>query len=355
MIWKTSKTLLKTQERPIVAYFAKAYDFMKAWQEGQSAFVLHTSGSTGTPKPISLSREQLATSAAMTGKALSLGQGTRALVCLNASYIAGLMMLVRGMELDWELTIIEPISNPLSILDRAAFDFVALVPMQLQEILDHADTRDAVDNLGKILLGGAPVNAALQRKIAKVRIPVYASYGMTETVSHVALRQLNGTSASNAFTFLPGISYGVDERGCLFISGPVTNGEVVQTNDLVEIAGDTFTWIGRADNVINSGGVKIVLDKVDAAVAEVFDALHFNNAFFSWSEPDEKLGQKLILIVEGQPEDFGLLNLLEQIRTKVSAYETPKRIYFAKRFARTATDKLDKRTTVQQLFNSSNG
>jgi o-succinylbenzoate---CoA ligase len=195
----------------------------------------------------------------------------------------------------------------------------------------------------------------LKRKIISLDIPVYASYGMTETVSHVALRQLNGPFASNAFTFLPGISYGTDERGCLFVSGLVTNGEMVQTNDLVEISGNAFTWIGRADNVINSGGVKIVLDKVDAAVAEVFDALHFNNAFFSWSEPDEKLGQKLILIVEGQPEDFGLLNLLEQIRTKVSAYETPKRIYFAKRFARTATDKLDKRTTVQQLFNSSNG
>lgn len=328
---------------------------MNTWLGGREAFILHTSGSTGTPKPISLTRSQLAASAAMTGKTLELAPGTRALVCLNTSYIAGLMMLVRGMELDWELTIIEPVSNPLSAIHDVVFDFAALVPMQLQEILDNPETEGRVADLGKILLGGAPVGKSLQKKIAALEIPVYASYGMTETVSHVALRRLNGPLASDAFYFLPGIAFGTDERGCLFVSGPVTNGEVVQTNDLVEISGNSFTWIGRADNVINSGGIKIVLDKVDAVVADVFDVLNIENAFFTWYEPDEKLGQKLVLIVEGALEDVSPANALEQIRMSVSAYETPKHIYFVKRFARTATDKLDKRTTVQQLFNSSNG
>lgn len=355
MTWNTSRRHWPEQKRPRNPYFAQAYDFMEAWLGGQVEFVLHTSGSTGMPKPITLTREQLSASAAMTGKALSLGQDTRALVCLNIGYIAGLMMLVRGMELDWELTITEPASNPIASLDAVAFDFVALVPMQLLAMLENPATREQAGHLGKILLGGAPVGAVLMQHIAALAVPVYQSYGMTETVSHIALRRLNGDEASDTYTLLPGITAGTDERGCLFISGPVTNGEQVQTNDLVEITGDSFQWIGRADNVINSGGVKIVLDQVDARIALAFRNMAISNAFFSWWEADEKLGQKLVLIVEGAASGVEAVALAAEIRKQVSAYANPKHIYFAEKFAKTATDKIDKRVTFQKLFNSSNG
>ncbi|MCF2501762.1 AMP-binding protein [Dyadobacter sp. CY107] len=356
MPWNTSITAIKTQQRPEHPYFGKAYDFMQSWLNGQQTFTLQTSGSTGDPKPIEVQRRQLVSSAQMTGKALDLGKETRALVCLNVNYIAGLMMLVRGMELDWEMTIIEPSANPLlDVAENAVFDFAALVPLQLLAILDNSNTEDQVSRLGKILLGGAPVNVSLQRKIEALNIPVFQSYGMTETVSHIALRRLNGKNFSEDYHFLPNIDFGTDERGCLQISGPVTNGEIVQTNDLVEISGNTFKWIGRADNVINSGGVKIVLDKIDASVGEVFYDLKITNAFFNWSVPDEKLGQKLVLIIEGPASVLGADGIIPEIRKRLSAYETPKHVYFVQHFSKTTTDKVDKRRTVQQLLASQNG
>lgn len=355
MVWTTGKTHWQTQKRPRNSYFAQAYDFMGKWLGGTREFVLHTSGSTGMPKPITVTRAQLAASAAMTGKALSLGKGTRALVCLNVGYIAGLMMLVRGLELGWDLTITEPTSNPVLGLDLVDFDFVAMVPMQLQAILENPATDKQVSNLGKILLGGAPVSLALADRIKGLNVPVFQSYGMTETVSHVALKALNGAAASDAYVFLPGIEYGTDARGCLFVSGAVTNGQLVQTNDLVEIDRDTFQWLGRADNVINSGGVKIVLDQADQHIAQVFHDLGIPNAFYCWWEADEKLGQKLVLVIENEVAHFAQPELAAEIRKHVSAYENPKHIYFAKAFAKTATDKIDKRATFQQFLKSSNG
>ncbi|NIJ53969.1 AMP-binding protein [Dyadobacter arcticus] len=353
MNWITSITLIKTQKRPDHPYFAQAYDFMLAWINGQGEFLLKTSGSTGPPKPILISRKQLSASARMTGKALHLEKGTRALVCLNVGYIAGLMMLVRGLELDWQLTIIEPVANPLLGPENVPeFDFVAMVPLQMIHILENPVTKAQVNGLGKILLGGAPVSVSLKRSLMDLQIPVFQSYGMTETVSHVALRRLNGPVSEENYTFLPDIAFGTDSRGCLFVSGQVTDHQIVQTNDLVEISGNSFKWIGRADNVINSGGVKIVLDNLDTIVEEVFYDLKLSNPFFTWFETDEKLGQRLILIIQGSIANISQKDILEEIRRRASAYETPKHIYFVSQFLKTPTDKLDKRGTIQQLLKS---
>lgn len=356
MQWTTDINEFRQQPRPVHPYFAGAYDFIALWLSGQEQFILNTSGSTGTPKPIAVSRNQLTSSAAMTGKALELGKGTRALVCLNVSYIAGMMMLVRGMELGWQLTVIEPASNPLLNLDpESQFDFAALVPLQLMEILANPETENQVNRLGKILLGGAPVSISLQKKIPGLAVPVFQSYGMTETVSHVALRRLNGENPELNYTFLPGIEFGLDAKNCLFVSGAVTKDEKIQTNDLAEIEGNTFNWIGRADNIINSGGVKIVLDKVDAGIAEVLYNLEITNPFFVWFRQDEKWGQMLILVIEGTVRSITPELLLAEIRKHVSAYETPKHVYFVNQFTRTATEKVDKRRTVQSLLASSDG
>ena len=355
--WNTSKDEFRSQSRPENLYFQKAYDFIERWLSGEQEFRLQTSGSTGVPKVISVQKNQLSSSAAMTGKALNLGQGTRALVCLNVDYVAGVMMLVRGMELDWELTIVEPTSNPLKSVDaEAIFDFAALVPMQLAASLEDQFTNNKVDRYGKILLGGAPINISLSKQIEQLHIPVYQSYGMTETVSHVALRKLNGEDATDSYRFLPGVEAGLDERNCLFVSGPMTNGEKIQTNDLVEMASpETFIWLGRVDNVINSGGVKIVLDTVDEKIAQVFYELDYRYAFFTWYQNDEKLGQKLVLFIETDVVQRSEESLLNEIRKHVSTYETPKHVYFANRFVKTPTDKTDKRRTAEVLLNNFNG
>jgi O-succinylbenzoic acid--CoA ligase len=353
MIWNTNASSIQTQSPPEHPYFRQAYDFMISWLHGKQEFILHTSGSTGTPKDILIKRNQLSSSAFMTGAALNLQGGTRALVCLNVAYIAGIMMLVRGMELGWELSITEPSSNPLLDFEEADFDFVAMVPLQLSTCLFNEMTKNRVNNLSKILLGGAPVGIQLQKQIDKLTIPVFQSYGMTETVSHVALKKLNGPVFENDYKVLPGITFGLDERGCLFLSGAVTNGEKIQTNDLAEITSEnTFTWLGRIDNVINSGGVKIVLDMVDEVVAAVLYDSGYENNFFSWFEKDEKLGQKLILIIQKAEKNITCEILLDEIRKRVSTYEIPKHVYFVEEFVKTPTDKIDKRRTANELFKS---
>ncbi|TDE17538.1 AMP-binding protein [Dyadobacter psychrotolerans] len=355
--WYTNKELLQKQSRPLQPYFAKAFDFIQLWLSGKEQFELQTSGSTGTPKIIRVTRKQLSSSAAMTGKALDLRPGTKALVALNVEYVAGLMMLVRGMELNWDLTIVEPVSNPLLVLGESKqFDFTALVPMQLTAALKDNQTFGRVNSFGKILLGGAPVGIALAEKISTMDNPVYQSYGMTETVSHVALKRLNGSDIKDEYSFLPEVNAGIDSRGCLYVSGPMTNFEKIQTNDLIELTGESaFKWLGRIDNVINSGGVKIILDRVDEQIAKVFYELNYKATFYCWYQPDEKLGQKLILIVEKTGKNFAEQKLLEEIRKAVSVYQTPKHVYFANKFFKTQTDKIDKRRTAEMLFTSING
>lgn len=323
---------------------------MKSWLDGENSFSLTTSGSTGIPKVITLTRKRLEASARLTGSTLGIGAGTRALVCLNVQYIAGIMMLVRGMELDWELTIVEPSSNPLEVLNDTAFDFVAMAPMQLAGILSNNLTRIKLDNVGKILLGGAPVSFSFQKQIEQLKPAIYLSYGMTETVSHVALRRLNGVDINEDYKILDEVVIGTDARGCLWVRGPMTEHEVVQTNDLVTIKDSrSFTWQGRADSVINSGGVKIQLDKVDRVVEQVMVDLNCSNPFFSWYQSDEKLGQKLILIVSANLADFDVGSVIATMSKYLSAYEVPKHVYFAEEFELTASGKVDKMATCQKL------
>lgn len=356
-VWHTNRTLIQNQTCPEDPYFRKAYEFMKAWWQGQVEFQLQTSGSTGNPKMITVTRQQLSSSAKMTGAALNLPAGTKALVCLNVEYVAGLMMLVRGMELNWELYIMEPSSNPLLYIDdEVRFDFTSMVPMQFINALENPETKNRLDHFEKILLGGAPVSVSLLHQIEGLKVAVYQSYGMTETVSHVALRWLNGSGGKDAYLILPRVDAGVDERGCLYVSGPMTLGNRIQTNDLVEFTGpNSFIWLGRFDNVINSGGVKIILDRVDDRLAHLFHQLGLNFQFFTWFEEDKKLGQKLILVINDNEGNTSSEWLLSEIRKSISSYETPKHIYFVNRFEKTQTDKTDKHRTVEMILKNIHG
>lgn len=353
--WIINRDKVLQEQIPTDPYLKSVYDFAKAWLSGQEKFSIHTSGSTGTPKEIMLNRDQMIASARMTARFLNLPEGTRALVCLNVNYIAGMMMLVRGLELDWQLTIVNSGSNPLlDVPKAAAFDFVALVPMQLSTILQDERTRGWVGYLGKILLGGAPVSEVLLQEIQTLEIPIYQSYGMTETVSHVALRRLNGDTPQDDYQVLPGIEFGIDARDCLYLCGAVTNDELVQTNDLVELtSSNSFHWLGRDDSVINSGGVKISLDKLDRVVGVVLQEMDVATEYFCWHEPDEKLGQKLVLFLEGEAPFLNTERLLEKLSDRVKRYETPKAVYFANQFIRTPTAKIDKIATANHYFKTS--
>ncbi|CCH52747.1 O-succinylbenzoic acid--CoA ligase [Fibrisoma limi BUZ 3] len=336
--------------QPITPYDADALAFCRTWQSGQAEFVLHTSGSTGQPKPITLTRPQMQASARLTGQTLGLQPGDSALVCLNVRYIAGVMMLVRGLELGLQMTIIEPSGDPLADFPaNTRFDFTALVPLQLQTILETAPEKLPILNgMKAILVGGAATSPAQERSLQVITAPVYATYGMTETVSHIALRRLNGPAATEVFTSLEGVSIGTDERGCLHITSAATNGERVQTNDVVEMLDTShFRLLGRADAIINSGGVKVQPEAVERIVQDVLAESGPVPRLFVAGLPDERLGQRVVVFVEHHPLDAEQWAAVQaRVRDRLGPYHVPKDAITVDHFAETPTGKIDKRRIV---------
>jgi o-succinylbenzoate---CoA ligase len=343
MFFEINPATVLSQPTPNDAYFAEALTFCKAWASGQQTFERTTSGSTGTPKAIVLTRTQMQASAQATAAALGLASSMTAVVCLNISYIAGTMMLVRGMVIGMKIIVVQPTANPLAELPDTKLDFVAFVPMQIQKLLTDNE-QDRLNKFKSIIVGGAAVGAALEKQIYTLSVPVYATYGMTETVSHVALRKINENNLLPFYTLISGIEAGTDERQCLRIRGAVTNDEWVQTNDVVNFKNERmFELLGRADNIINSGGVKIQLEKIES----VIEKIGLDVRFFCWHKPDERLGQKLLLVVEGQPQKDILTHINEILKKNLKRYEIPKEVVFIEKFVETATNKINKPQTFE--------
>jgi O-succinylbenzoic acid--CoA ligase len=336
---------------PQTAYEAKAIAFCREWISGRSVFTLHTSGSTGTPKPITLSRRQMTASAHLTGHTFGLVPGDSALVCLNVDYIAGVMMLVRGLELGLSMTMVEPSSNPLQSFgsETEDFAFAAFVPLQMQTLLENVShSLPILNNMKAILVGGAAIDRALAERIQTLSAPVFSTYGMTETVSHIAVRRINGPDRTDVFRALKGVEIGVDERNCLFIKAAATDFETIQTNDVVElIDASHFRLLGRADSIINSGGVKIQPERVEEVIADVLAKEEIQTRFFIYGVPDERLGQQVVLFLEGNewPESRWE-SVKKAIQLIVGPYAVPKKTVLLPVFSETPTGKIDKKTMV---------
>ena len=259
------------------------------------------------------------------------------------------MMLVRGMVADMDLLLVEPDSSPLQKIEAGTkIDFTALVPLQLQTILQANDPKDLLllNGMKAIIVGGAQVNEQLEKQIQALSSPVFITYGMTETVSHIALRRLNGLAKQDYYKTLPGVSIDTDERGALKILSPVTHHQWLQTNDLVEVMSATeFRWLGRTDYAINSGGVKIQPEKVERTL-EQFLAQQEIQHFFIIGLPHAQLGEAVTLFIESDKKNE---LLLEQIRPMLDRYELPKAVIAVKRFSRTATGKIERRKIASQF------
>lgn len=325
-------------------------DFCKNWLNGQESFSIHTSGSTGTPKAILLSRQQMQTSARQTIQVLGLQQGQSALLCINAAYIGGKMMLVRAMEHGLRLLATEAKANPLADFPTGTrFDFAALVPLQLEAILHDPHSRSILQEMKAAIIGGAPVSKSLRDQLQIIKAPLYSTYGMTETVSHIALQRLNGPEAVDYFTAFPEIKLSQDERGCLLIDGEVCgDNSPVVTNDVVALLEENrFRWLGRADNIINSGGIKIQLEKIDARAEAVFSQLNIEQKVFAWGLADKHLGQRLVLIVEGTPfTEATEAEILTLFKSESGRYEQPKAMLYVQSFCYTPSGKIQKGDTA---------
>jgi len=338
---------------PQTPYQAEALAFCQAWLSDQTEFVLQTSGSTGMPKSIALTRAQMQTSAHLTGRTLGLQTGDAALICLNIRYVAGVMMLVRGLELGLPMTITEPSSNPLMGFDPllTRFTFTAFVPLQLQTVLEQTPGKLPILNgMKAILVGGAATSPALEQALQIIESPVFATYGMTETVSHIALRRLNGSGRTDWFRALDGVDLGTDERDCLHITSAATNFARVQTNDVVELIDPMhFRLLGRADRIINSGGVKIQPERVEQIIEDVLATAGVTGRLFVAGLPDERLGQRVVAFLENfavHQNEWALVQ--EAIQQRVSPYATIKEAITVKEFTETPTGKIDRARTIER-------
>lgn len=312
---------------------AEVLAFLQLWFQGAETFYLNTSGSTGRPKTIGIKRSQFIASAKATGSALGIIPKTSTLCCLPVRYVAGKMQIVRALVLDLELTIIEPSSTP----SISGFEFTSMTPMQFYQVYQK-DT-DSLNTYNCILIGGGELSKDIEVLASNIKAKVYHTYGMTETVSHIALRRINHEPQSH-FHCLPNVEISVDEKGCLKVVGEVTNNKVLQTNDIVElISGNEFRWLGRADHVINTGGIKIHPEQLEIEYRNILSTMGINNRFYIVGAPDNILGQKICLVIETQDE-YDLTSIKRNIQSKVVKYQVPKEVIFTPTFSETESGKV---------------
>ena len=339
------------REETTLPPFAKAaFSFCEAWISGKNNFQQQTSGSTGSPKTIEISRLQMTQSAEATGAFFKTGSETKLLCCLNPEYIAGKMMLVRAMVWDCPIWLVEMKSNPFSDLaDDILPDFVAMVPLQVEACIDDPQALSKLKKVSHLIIGGAPSSQKLKNKLIETQLSAWQTYGMTETVSHIALAKIE--KAELKYQTLPGVKIGQDSRGAIWVKSPMSGPEKIQTNDLVELTSETsFKWLGRVDFVINSGGVKLhpeLLEQQSEAIMEVFFP---RCRYFFFGEKDEKLGEKLVLLIEKSEPDEELAKLLQsKLEAELGKYQAPKSIYFLPSFLQTESGKINRQKTYNQL------
>ncbi len=317
------------------------YGFLSRWFDGTDAIEANTSGSTGAPRAMRAEKRRMAASAELTCSTLGLKPGDTALLCMPLGYIAGMMMVVRAWSRGLDLLVATPSRNPLRGL-RQAPDFAAMVPLQVHESLGNPGERALLEGIGNLIIGGGPIDGDLERRLSGFPNAVWSTYGMTETLSHIALRRLNGPGASPMYTPMEGVRVRVGERGTLVVSAPrVCPGELV-TNDLARVDGDgRFLILGRADNTIISGGVKIQAEMVERALEGCLGV-----PFMVTSVPDATYGEAVALLLEGDaPVDVGAA-----LERALPPYWRPRRVVTVPLLPRTETGKPDRAAARRMAF-----
>ncbi|WP_264564612.1 AMP-binding protein [Flavobacterium sp. N3904] len=295
-------------------------DFLLDWFDDKSYIDMFTSGTTGEPKTIRVEKDAMVKSAISTGDFFGLQPGNRVLHCLPTNYVAGKMMFVRSFILGLDMDFVAPSSNPLEISDEK-YDFAAMVPLQAKNAIKK------LTNIKKVIIGGVKVHKSLEQELVKLPIEIYETYGMTETITHIAAKKVG----VEAFTTLPNVTVSINEDQCLEIVAKNISTEKIVTNDIVKLISDTqFIWLGRFDNVINSGGIKIMPEQVESKLSTLIPRRYFVNG-----EPDETLGEKVVLYVEGET-----MNIDDTVFDVLDKYEKPKEIIFIPKFKETATGKI---------------
>ncbi len=267
--------------------------FLAEWHDPSPFLEVRTSGSTGTPKRIRVRKERMLNSARLTCDYLGLGRGDKALLCMPLRYIAGKMMVVRSLCAGLDLVAREPSGHPLAGWEGRPPRFAAMIPLQVYDTLRVPEERRLLERIGILIIGGGAIDEALERELRPMPNAIYSTYGMTETLSHVALRRLNGPEASPYYRPLPSVTLSLSAENTLVIDAPLVCDGPLVTNDIARLLPDgSFAIIGRKDNVINSGGVKIQIEEVEERLRP-----HLAGDFAVTSVPDGKFGEAVTLLL----------------------------------------------------------
>ena len=296
-------------------------DFLSEWNNDSDRVLVHTSGSTGKPKPMMVEKKRMLNSARITCDFLGLKPGDSALLCMSLDYIAGKMVVVRSIERHLHLISVSPSGHPLKNINEE-ITFAAMVPMQVYNTLQVPEERERLTHIRHLIIGGGAIDAALEQELRSLpgNIAIWSTYGMTETLSHIALRRINGAEASEWYQPFDSVKISQTEEGCLVIDAPLVCAETLVTNDIVEIESYIYNKVektrfrikGRKDNVICSGGIKIQIEEV-----EEFLKPHLEKPFMLAKKKDEKFGEIAVLL----SEDKGIKKVEATIRRLLSDHK----------------------------------
>ena len=300
--------------------------FILNWFNSDSFITVTTSGTTGSPKKIQIEKQAMVFSALSTAEFFELKAGNLVLNCLSTNYIAGKMMLIRSFVLGFEMDFVAPTSNPVEN-NTKVYDFVAMVPLQVENSINE------LINVRKLIIGGTKINQNLRSQLLDLPTLVYETYGMTETITHIAVKKIS----DNYFSVLPNVTISTDDRNCLVIDVPRISNAKIITNDVVNIIDNSeFELLGRIDNVINSAGVKLFPEQIEIKLGN-----KIQTRFFVIGIPDDQYGEKLALVVEGNSISFD-----DDFFNDLLPYEKPKFIYFVPDFLETESGKIKRKETL---------
>ena len=279
-------------------------DFLSEWNNDSDRVLVHTSGSTGKPKPMRVEKKRMLNSARITCDFLGLKPGDSALLCMSLDYIAGKMVVVRSIERHLHLISVPPSGHPLKDVDEE-ITFAAMVPMQVYNTLQVPEERERLSRIRHLIIGGGAIDAALEQELQSLPgdIAIWSTYGMTETLSHIALRRINGDEPSEWYQPFDSVHISQTEEGCLVIDAPQVCAETLVTNDIVEIEPYIYNKVeklrfrikGRKDNVICSGGIKIQIEEVETLLKP-----HLEKPFMLAKKKDGKFGEIAVLLSEDE-------------------------------------------------------
>ena len=291
-------------------------EFVSDWQSDSPTLLVHTSGSTGKPKPMLVEKRRMEASARITCGFLGLRAGDTALLCMPLDFIAGKMVVVRSLVWGLQLVAVEPSGHPLKGLTESP-TFAAMVPMQVYNSLKVEEERRLLRDIKHLIIGGGAVNSDMAEELRGFPNVVWSTYGMTETLSHIALRRLSGAEASEWYEPFDGVGVTTSADGCLVIDAPAVCAQPLVTNDIAEIAPDgrRFRIRGRRDNVVCSGGLKLQIEEMEARLQP-----HLNVPYMISKRPDDKFGEAVVLLAVTDDME----SVCEVCRKHMPRYEQPR-------------------------------